>query len=56
HPTLIDSRHVELSDGQSGVRTLESIYGYSVGLRQRGPEWAASIQQLMDEASVRHKD
>ena len=56
HPTLIDSRHVELSDGQLGVRTLESIYGYSAGLRQRGPEWAASIQQLMDETPVRHKD
>ena len=52
HPTLIDSKHVELSDGQLGVRTLESIYGYSEGLRHRSPEWAASIQQLMDELPV----
>ena len=49
HPTLMDSRHVELSDGQLGLRNLESIYNYPEGLRRRSPEWASSVQQLMDD-------
>jgi glutamate synthase domain-containing protein 2 len=56
HPALIDSKHVELSDGQLGIRTLESIYGYSEGLRQHNSEWGASVQELMDNlpASSNH--
>ncbi|MBT3595081.1 MAG: FMN-binding glutamate synthase family protein [Verrucomicrobia bacterium] len=49
HPALMDSKHVELSDGQLGLRTLDSIYGYPEGLRQCSPEWSSSIQQLMGE-------
>ncbi len=52
HPTLIDSRHVELSDGQLGVRTLESIYRYPEGLRQTSPEWISSIHNLMDDVQA----
>ena len=52
HPTLMDSSHVELSDGQLGLRTLESIYNYPEGLRQRSSEWSSSIYQLMDEADT----
>ena len=52
HPTLMDSSHVELSYGQLGLRTLESIYNYPEGLRQRSSEWSSSIYQLMDEADT----
>lgn len=49
HPCLIDSEHVEISDGQLGMRTLDSIYGYPAELSSLEIFDPQKITAMMDE-------
>jgi len=51
HPCLMDSGHIELSDGRSGMKSLDATYGYSSVHSSVNPEWLAELNTLMEEAA-----
>ena len=51
HPALMDSRHIEISDGQLGTRTLEEVYGFPEGSRRVSPSEFEKVTHWMNSLS-----
>ena len=51
HPALMDSRHIEISDGQLGTRTLEQVYGFPEGSRRVSPSEFEKVTHWMNSLS-----
>lgn len=49
HPCLMDSQQVEISDGNLGLRPLETIYGYPAHVRPCSPDYIEAVNSMMSE-------
>ena len=56
HPALMDSRHLEISDGQLGFRSIEEVFGYQKASRLVSLEKAQSVQEMMDALTIQGVD
>ena len=51
HPALMDSRYIEISDGQLGTRTLEKVYGFPEGSRRVSSSEFEKLTRWMNSLS-----
>jgi hypothetical protein len=52
----MDSRHLEISDGQLGFRSIEEVFGYQKASRLVSLEKAQSVQEMMDALTIQGVD
>ena len=51
HPVLMDSRHIEISDGQLVTRTLQEVYGSPEGSLRVSPSEFEKVTHWMNSLS-----